>query len=210
MFLSRVEIAWGSAKNPYNLHRAIWKLFPDTEREARTTIEELRQGFLFRLERCEPGQPATVLVQSRREPQRRTDHAVVLVSREFNPCPSQGQSLAFTVVANPVRTITDKNGRLTLRGEPKKCRVPLIKDEQQIQWLHERLKGIAAVEAVSVRKLPPIFFYKQKEKRDGKIISVLFEGCLRVDNPDGLVTMLENGIGPAKAFGCGLMLVRRI
>ena len=87
--------------------------------------------------------------------------------------------------------------------------MPLIKDEQQIQWLHERLNGVATPEAVNVRKLPPIFFYKQREKRDGKLVPVLFEGLLQVDNPEELVAMLKNGIGPAKGFGCGLMLVKR-
>ncbi len=28
--------------------------------------------------------------------------------------------------------------------------------------------------------------------------------------PTAFVGLLENGIGPAKAFGCGLMLVRRV
>lgn len=210
MFLSRVEISWGSAKNPYNLHRTIWKLFPDMEQETRTMAKELRQGFLFRVEKNEPGSAAVVLVQSRRKPQRTADSVQLIASREFHPCPSQGQRLAFILAANPVKTINDANGRINRKGEPKKCRVPLLKDEQQTQWLYERLEGVATPEGVSVQKLPPIFFYKQKEKRDGKLVPALFEGFLRVDNPEGLVQMLENGIGPAKAFGCGLMLVRRI
>ncbi|MGA7978862.1 MAG: type I-E CRISPR-associated protein Cas6/Cse3/CasE [Chromatiaceae bacterium] len=37
-----------------------------------------------------------------------------------------------------------------------------------------------------------------------------FEGVLTVRDPHALVRHLENGIGPAKAFGCGLMMVRRI
>jgi CRISPR system Cascade subunit CasE len=37
-----------------------------------------------------------------------------------------------------------------------------------------------------------------------------FEGTLRVSSPERLAHLLENGIGPAKAFGCGLLLVRRL
>jgi CRISPR system Cascade subunit CasE len=37
-----------------------------------------------------------------------------------------------------------------------------------------------------------------------------FKGILRVINRYELVVALQNGIGPDKAFGCGLMLVRRI
>jgi CRISPR system Cascade subunit CasE len=210
MFLSRVEVSWGSAKNPYNLHRTIWKLFPGIQRESRTSVEESRQGFLFRVEQSEPGCPAIVMVQSRHEPQMVAEQARVMAFREFNPQPSRGQRLSFVVVANPVKTINDKAGRLNGKGEIKKCRVPLIKEEQQIQWLHDRLKGIATPEAVNVRKLPPIFFYKQKEKRDGKLVPILFEGVFRVEEPDMLMKALEDGIGPAKGFGCGLMLVRRV
>jgi CRISPR system Cascade subunit CasE len=210
MYLSRVEVSWESAKNPYNLHRAIWKLFPGSERESRATAEESRQGFLFRVEQNEPGRPAIVMMQSRRAPQKVAEHARVLASKEFNPQPSQGQRLAFILVANPIKTINDKDGRLNKKGEIKKCRVPLIKEEQQIQWLQDRLKGIATPEAVSVRILAPIFFYKQKEKCNGKLVPILFEGILRIENSEALVKVLEDGIGPAKAFGCGLMLVKRI
>ena len=210
MFLSRVEVSWGSARNPYNLHRAIWKLFPEMERESRASAEESRQGFLFRVEQSEPGCTAIVIIQSRHEPQKVAEHVRVLVSKVFNPQPSRGQRLAFVMTANPVKTIKDEAGRLDSNGEPKKCRVPLIKEEQQIQWLHDKLNGIASPEAVNIRKLPPIFFYKQKEKRDGKLIPVLFEGVIRVDEPNLLLKALEDGIGPAKGFGCGLMLVRRV
>jgi len=210
MYLSRIEVSWRNAKNQYNLHRAIWNLFPGIERESRATTEEPRQGFLFRVEQNDPGCPAIVMVQSRREPLKAGEHARVIASKEFNPRPSQGQHLAFILVANPVKTIKDETGRLNKKGEIKKCRVPLIKEKQQVQWLLERLNGIAKPEAVKVRKLPPIFFYKQKEKRDGKLVPVLFEGLLHVENSEALVKILENGIGPAKGFGCGLMLVKRI
>ncbi|MEK6583319.1 MAG: type I-E CRISPR-associated protein Cas6/Cse3/CasE [Nitrospirota bacterium] len=36
-----------------------------------------------------------------------------------------------------------------------------------------------------------------------------YEGLLRVNGADTLAALLENGIGPAKSFGCGLLLVRR-
>ncbi|MEN8264530.1 MAG: type I-E CRISPR-associated protein Cas6/Cse3/CasE [Nitrospirota bacterium] len=40
--------------------------------------------------------------------------------------------------------------------------------------------------------------------------SVDFEGQLRITGPDVFTKMLFGGIGPAKAFGCGLMMVRRV
>jgi CRISPR system Cascade subunit CasE len=48
-----------------------------------------------------------------------------------------------------------------------------------------------------------------KKGRDAGFSSVDFEGELQVVDPELFQTMLFNGIGPAKAFGCGLMMVRR-
>ena len=37
-----------------------------------------------------------------------------------------------------------------------------------------------------------------------------FSGELTVIDPAAFIVALSKGIGPAKAFGCGLLLVRRI
>ena len=49
-----------------------------------------------------------------------------------------------------------------------------------------------------------------KKGRSAGFSSVDFEGEIEVSNPALFVEALFTGIGPAKAFGCGLMLVRRI
>lgn len=49
-----------------------------------------------------------------------------------------------------------------------------------------------------------------KKGRTAGFSSVDFEGEIEVSNPDLLIKALFSGIGPAKGFGCGLMLVKRI
>lgn len=49
-----------------------------------------------------------------------------------------------------------------------------------------------------------------KSDHDIRFSTVDFSGELRVTNPELLQQTLFNGIGHAKAFGCGLLLVRRI
>ena len=44
----------------------------------------------------------------------------------------------------------------------------------------------------------------------GEVAMVTFEGLLGVCDLRALLAHLENGIGHAKAFRCGLLLVRRI
>jgi len=207
MYLSRIEIPWTTARNPYRIHKDIWRLFPGMSKEPRRSLEDKRNGFLFRTESINPGRPARLLVQSRQLPVP-SEKVIAIATKEFNPRPTEGQLLSFLLTANPVKTITDEGGRKTTKGEPKKCRVPLIKEDQQIEWLQAKLKGAAMIESVKARTLPLLFFLKKGES--GKLSPVEFEGILRVKDPDMLMAGLLNGIGPAKAFGCGLMLVRRI
>jgi CRISPR system Cascade subunit CasE len=207
MFLSRVELPWEAARNLYDLHRHVWRLFPDESRESRTSGEAERQGFLFRVEHNPTGRPARLLVQSRRAPD--VAAGIVLVgTREFHPRPVPGQRLAFSLTANPVKTIVDAQREAKPGKKSEKCRVPLIREEDQRKWLQRKLAVGAEVEVADVIPHPPLYF--RKGNRGGKLVTSTFEGVLRVRDPDALATLLESGIGPAKAFGCGLLLVRRI
>jgi CRISPR system Cascade subunit CasE len=207
MFLSRVEIPWEFARNPYNLHRQLWRLFPGEEKETRSSSEELRQGFLFRIEDSATGRPARLLVQSRRMPE--TASGVLLVgTREINPQPVSDQYLAFLITANPVKTITDMERDTKPGKQSEKCRVPLIKEEDQREWITRKLADAGEINAANVLPHAPVYF--RKGNRGGKLVTATFEGVMCVRNPDILVALMENGIGPAKAFGCGLLLLRKI
>lgn len=223
MYLSRIELPWAAARNPYDLHRQVWRLFPGEAHESHDSDEAERQSFLFRVEHNPTGRPARLLVQSRRAPV--TAAGVVLVgTREFHPQPEAGLRLAFLLTANPVKTIVDAEvgakpdklkrhaEKIVRRGEktPRqpKSRVPLIKEEEQREWLARKLAESAMIEAANVLPHAPTYF--RKGNRGGKLVTVTFEGILNVSDPSRLSSLLENGIGPAKAFGCGLLLVRRL
>lgn len=207
MFISRVEIPWDAMRNPYDIHRRLWHLFPGEAHETRENGEQARQGFLFRVEEQGTGQPARLLVQSRLAPAR-ADGLLLLGSREIQPAPSAGQRLAFVLTANPVKTITDAQRNAKPDKQSEKCRVPLIKEDEQREWLTRKLTGAATLESANFLPHAPLYF--RKGRRAGKLVTCTFEGVLRVDDPERLTNLLENGVGPAKAFGCGLLLVRRL
>ncbi len=207
MFLSRVELPCEAARNPYDLHRNLWRLFPGEERESRDSGEADRQGFLFRIEHSATGRPTRLLVQSRRPPEV-TGGIALVRTREFIPKPVTGQRLAFLLTANPIKTIADAQREAKSGKQSEKCRVPLIKEDEQRAWLVRKLSVGAEIEATDVLPHPPTYF--RKGNRGGKLVTCTFEGVLRVRDPGSLATLMENGIGPAKAFGCGLLLVRRV
>lgn len=199
MFLSKVELAARWAKDPYQWHRALWQLFPGRP--------DVGRDFLFRIERGAPGS-AQVLLQSAEGPVVAVEGVRVLASKAFEPILVAGQVLRFHLVANPIKTIRDVQGRLDRRGEPKACRVPLISEEQQRDWLCRKLSGAAQVEQLQAMARPALYFRRQGIA--GKIVPVAFDGVLVVRDPARLRLLVEGGIGPAKSFGCGLLSLAKM
>ena len=109
--------------------------------------------------------------------------------------------LRFLLVANPIKTIADERARL--KGKVKRCRIPLIKEDEQSKWLKRKLADAAVVNLLEVEKLLPLHF--RKGGTPGKIQPYCFKGIIEIEDADLLMTLIQKGIGPAKAFGCGLL-----
>ena len=92
--------------------------------------------------------------------------------------------------------------------------MPLIKDEDRQNWLERKLQSWAQLDSLVIRPCPPLYFYKKDEENpkghSGKIVPVTFEGVLIVQEPDKFIGQVQQGIGPAKAFGCGLLSVAKV
>jgi len=200
MYLSRVFLQPGKLNNAYEWHRALWSLFPDVERGSVSP-------FLYHMEFINLASGAQVLIQSSVEPVAHSVGAKILASKPF-PAPFQvGQRLAFQLLANPTKCISDTQNKTNKKNQGK-CRVPLIKEEDQFAWLQRKLMGAVRVETLNVRNHAPLYF--RKGNRAGKIVPVLFEGIFEVRDVEQLTDIWKNGIGPAKAFGCGLLMVRKV
>ncbi|HMT92541.1 type I-E CRISPR-associated protein Cas6/Cse3/CasE [uncultured Thiothrix sp.] len=198
MYLSRLLLSGEQLHNPYEIHRTLWAAFPDTPDQAR--------DFLFRVEQSSSRQ-AQVLMQSQRQPIAEAEHARLLASKLFELNVLEGSQLRFLLIANPVKTIVDEQGRLNSKGEVKKCRVPLINETEQVAWLQRKLADAALVSMVEVEKQLPLHF--RKGGKPGKIQPYAFKGVLQVANAQALQDLLQYGIGHAKAFGCGLLSLAR-
>ncbi len=195
MYLSKVFLQPKQLNNAHEWHKALWTLFPNLERGTCAP-------FLFRIERMNLAKGADLLVQSDRLPEKYSDIARVLAHKPWQPQFRQGQTLTFSLRANPTKKIRDQNNR------ERKIRVPLIKEEEQESWLRRKLGDVGDVQELGIQKHPPIYF--RKGSRAGKIIPVSFDGILKVQNPDALRQIWESGVGPAKAFGFGMLMIKRI
>ncbi len=198
MFLSQIEFDRAAARDPYQWHRALWKLFPGRDEAAR--------DFLFRVEEGAARGPTRVLLQSAVRPES-AERVRVLACREYALALSPGRGLRFRLLANPVRTIKDADGRLNHRGEIKSCRVPLIREEEQLAWLARKLEGGARLLASACSGLPPLYF--RKKDHPGKLATCLFDGVLEVTDAERFGELIRCGVGPGKAFGCGMLSLAR-
>lgn len=141
------------------------------------------------------------------------------------------QVLSFRLLANPTKRIgKSAEANSDLKGK----RVGLLREEEQIEWLirkgKEREKGepggfeiimkeiedeygeIKLVPRVEVRVLGK---QRNRKKLDGNLydtthLAVQFDGLLRVKDATAFRETLIRGIGPAKAFGFGLLSVAPI
>ncbi|MEW6669262.1 MAG: type I-E CRISPR-associated protein Cas6/Cse3/CasE [Thermodesulfobacteriota bacterium] len=201
MYLSKVLMKGPAFCNPYEVHRTLWRLFPANA--------EARRDFLFRIEHSDYS-CAEILMQSNGQPENSIDAARILACKAYRPILTAGHRLRFFMVANPIKTINDESRRKNARGEVKKCRVPLLHEGEQRAWIERKLGNAALIETLTIDPGSPIRFRKSKEDRVGRIQPVLFKGTLKVQIPEAMTALVKAGIGPAKAFGCGLISLARI
>ncbi|MDP3480684.1 MAG: type I-E CRISPR-associated protein Cas6/Cse3/CasE [Desulfoprunum sp.] len=199
MFLSKIMISGAACRNPYEIHRSLWKLFPEDA--------DADRDFLFRAGLSDRNR-AEILMQSIREPVISSNAAQILACKEFPLSLKAGQSLRFMLIANPIKMINDESGRKNTEGVLKKCRVPLVREDDQRSWIERKLLNAATLESIVIDPIFPLRFRKGKDGA-GKIKAISFQGILKIEEPESMMELVRKGIGPAKAFGCGLLSLAR-
>jgi CRISPR system Cascade subunit CasE len=195
-------------------HRLIWSLFAD--------CRDRDRDFLWRADG--KGQFFTL---SARMP---TTSPLFLPPevKEFAPALSVGNVLAFKLRANATKT--RKTGGQTKSGREHKSHDDVVmrklppktgpRAEQRMDiaqteasdWmtLQGTRVGFAlrelVVEDYAVMALPG-HVGKRKEQPQFGVLDL--QGVIEVTDPDAFLPALAKGFGRAKAFGCGLMLIRR-
>jgi len=189
-----------------------------------------RSGFLFRID-PQPGGQVVILVQSAVEPDwnyafhnARHFLAAPPQVRQFDPCFETNQRLQFRLVANPTRKIDTKSGSDGRRRHGKRVPVPT---HRLHEWLNRRAGPCGfCVERLTDIQPGYLYFNKplydkvrkgdeiaqnekpEKERTNGqRLRSVRYDGILKITDSARFQETLVRGIGPAKAFGFGLLSV---
>lgn len=113
---------------------------------------------------------------------------------------ADGQEWVFRLTANPVVSVKQEGGR----GK----RVPHVTVEQQGSWLLTRAEGLGvSLRNVAVKHREEISFNRGTDGTNRRVTlnRATFDGLLIVTDPDLLRSALTQGVGKAKAYGCGLI-----
>lgn len=199
MFLSQLLInlrhrqARRDLSDRYELHRTLLCAFPENM--------PADERVLYRVEQAGPAPYVTILVQSQTLPdwakaQRLSDPRYLCKLpqlRALEPQVSAGLRLPFRLQANP--TVKRAGKRHALYAE-----------DELTRWLQR--KGETHGYALESENLRSVKLGKQHGKRRKQTWHLVqFDGVLQVTQPENFIAGLRNGIGSAKAFGCGLLSV---
>lgn len=219
MFLSRITLAdradsdprfWPIFEEPYRLHKAVWDLFADGP--------DRRRDFLYRLD--QDGRKSKVFTLSARPPEDRGTLFHVQTA-ELTPRLRAGDKLRFDLRVNPVVTrdhshrrdvVMDAKWQLRQQGVPKDQwpSDAQLAYQEGLKWLAARAEkhgfcfepGQILVERYFIERF-------KKGRHQVSLAGCDFVGTLKVKDVDLFLASFEKGIGPAKGFGFGLMLIRR-
>jgi len=207
------------AQGAYEQHQWLWRFLPAPPGSVRQ--------FLFR-RRDVDGLPRFYVV-SPAAPVAPTPHWQV-ASKAYTPELEAGEWLHFDLRANPVVTQRDAAGRATRHDVVMQEKTRLLRERGLARWadwttperpaladLVQRCGSawlLARADRLGVAFDEALLRADGYEQHRGKgaalrLSSIDLSGRLRVRDPQALRRALFEGVGHAKAFGCGLLLVRR-
>jgi len=206
LFLSKIEIDYETAHkaglhDSYTWHQWAWQAFPDRPEASRdflTRLDDTGHGFRFLIQSAtEPTRPPTCPAdswESKTIPESFFDHP----------------RYRFSLLANPTKKLASPRDAEGKRRNAK--RIPISKREDLIEWLLRKGKQHGFdVDLASLKTNPrPRQVFVKKSTTDQRRHSGLhsateFVGLLTVADPAAFAQATRSGIGPAKAFGFGML-----
>ncbi|MEX2165365.1 MAG: type I-E CRISPR-associated protein Cas6/Cse3/CasE [Sulfuricaulis sp.] len=202
----------------YGQHQALWKLF-DVAREERTE----RAEFLFRIE--QKNSLPVFYVLSRQKPQ---DHAGLwhVEPKSYRPDIRTGDRLAFKLRVNPTVARPGENGGNSKRhdvvmdakkrmgwkdlADDARPTLAHLAYEAGACWLRDRAERLGFVIDDQGLQVDGYRTWRSRGRKNIELSTLNFEGSLVVNDQARFLEALMLGIGRAKGFGCGLLLVRRL
>lgn len=204
----RVHRAVGDAQR---MHQSVMSGFPDGATESARAAH----GVLYRLEVNERSGRIVLYVQSSSTPdwQKLPEGFLLDLDESDIENPSirslapllagigEGDLLSFRLRANVTRRVRGTEER------PKGPRVPVCGEAGRRAWLERKARThgftLAAPEFLRIREEPRLIGLRKGDRLTFN--GVVYDGLLRVISVESIRAGIRSGIGPAKAYGFGLL-----
>lgn len=184
--------------NPYDMHRTLVRAFVETD-------AAVPARFLWRLEPSQVWDQPVVLLQSRQPGN--WDFLTSLpgyLHDEQAPATKKIDTSSLLVPGGRYRFRLAANPTVSRLGK----RHGLVGEQDQLEWLGRQAQRHGfAVEAALVCSSDALRGHK--EGQQVSLLKVLYEGVLAIRSVDSVAEALVSGIGPGKAFGCGMLSLAR-
>ena len=203
-YLTQVTIDFATAArfwlcDSYDWHQAAWKAFPGRDGQPRdflTRVDSQPEGFrLLIVAPTEPVRPDWCPTEPDSWKTKPIPEAYFMRSR-----------YAFQLCANATKKIRKlaPDGSLTKNGR----RVPLRTREELVAWLGRKgADGGFSLDEPTLRCFPRGREYFERSGQHGMHSAVEFQGLLTVNESAKFHETFTRGIGSAKGFGFGLLVI---
>lgn len=181
----------------YQWHKAVWEAFPGRP--------DKRRDFLTRLD-IHQGSYRLLIVSPEIPTRPDWCPSDCWQTKPIPPKYFEKNHYAFQLRANPTKKVAVQNADGSFKKNSR--RVPLRQREELVAWMERKAEqGGFKVEADKLRTIPygPERF--QKDGSGGTHTAVEFQGVLTVTDPAKFHETFTRGIGSAKAFGFGLLVI---
>lgn len=192
----------------YSWHKRLWQCFPDDP--------EANRDFLSRFDQME-GKIRFWILSEKKPEKPNWCLSDKFEIKEINLSILEHKYYAFDVRVNPTKRLCLKrgNGKIetTEKGKRKRGkRVAITKQEDLRNWFDRKANegGFRLVSDKPVDISPVISNYFKKKEHEGYHGGAQFRGILEVINRDKFKETYAKGIGSAKGFGFGMLLIAPI
>lgn len=185
----------------YAWHQALWQAFPGHDGQARfflTRVDQKEKEFIayllsFYKPVCPPWCPSECWELT-----------------EINESFLNYEYYRFDLFANPTRKVAkiDDKGKRTKNGR----REALLKPEEQANWFQRKAEqgGFRVLDTPPLEIGKPHRLTYRRKQKGGSHFGVNFKGVLQITDRSGFYETFRRGIGTAKGFGFGMLMLQPV
>lgn len=198
LHLDRLAVKALRITDPYSLHRVVYSLYPDVRGDEEK--KQSRSSGILYADQGGDHRGRKILMLASRQPASRVEAKYgEVLSKALPDGFLEYDCYRFKVIVNPTRRESASRKLIAVRGR-----------DAIADWFAERAQsswGFSIDRAHLQVDRTEVLQFKDKQMREVTIGQAHIQGLLRVVEPEQFKISCTQGIGRARAYGCGLMQI---